>query len=187
MWLFVTFVSLVWLEPPLSLASFFDSHWFQKLETTREGQQSFDCAWRAIAFKRKRCNPLSKGHGARMHFTENNIICRPILLRNPNKVYHVSGTRSSFRDMWATLKISWRQTGAQNTLDCILLTSVNCFIKFRSLLSPPCAKWRNVFERLRSEENRYYGNASWHFHCVAKSYCYNKWMNTFLEFQSSVG
>lgn len=137
--------------------------------------------------KRKRCNAPPKGE--RMHFTENNIVCRSILLDHPKKVYHVSGTRSSFRDMWVMLEISWRQTGAQNILDCtrILLTSVNCFIKFRSLLSPPCAKRRKVFVRLRSEEIRDYGNASWHFHCVAKTYCDDRWMNTFLEFQSSLG
>lgn len=139
--------------------------------------------------KRKKKKMQCTSKRCKMHFTENSIICRPILLDHPKKVYHVSGTRSSFRDMWATLEISWRQAGAQNTLDCtrILLTSVNCFIKFRSLLSPPRAKRRKVFVRRCSAEIRDYGNGSWHFHCVTRSYCDDKWMNTFLEFQSSVG
>lgn len=36
MWLFVTFVYSLLTGTPLSLAVFCDSHWFQKLETTRE-------------------------------------------------------------------------------------------------------------------------------------------------------
>lgn len=46
-----------------------------------------------------------------MHFTENNIVCRSILLDHPKKVYHVSGTRTSFRDVSNVrdqLKTDWR-------------------------------------------------------------------------------
>ena len=73
--------------------------------------------------EKERCNALQvQGY----IFTEKNIFCRSILIDHPKKVYHVSGTRSSFRNMWVTLEISWRKTGAQNTLDFtrILFTSV---------------------------------------------------------------
>ena len=59
--------------------------------------------------KPKRCNAPPKG--AKMHFTENNIVCRSILLDHPKKVYHVSGTRTSFRDVSNIrdqLKTDWR-------------------------------------------------------------------------------